>query len=200
MKTSIFGKKIEIPEWFRQKIEETLEKTTQKYFDKVIAASVTFNKAPSSFVCQIHVHVSRELSIRSEGFASDVKNSFDKAIEHIAKRLRRYKSRLLRQRDRQAIPKQFLEGRQYLLQSIHDEDLSLNNEDANGHIEQKTDNRIIAEKSTDIETLTINEAIMHLDLSERPVLMFKNSENLRINVVYKHKNSQIVWLDSGINS
>ncbi|CAI3924055.1 Ribosome-associated translation inhibitor RaiA (RaiA) (PDB:1IMU) [Commensalibacter communis] len=197
MKISIFGKKIEIPEWFREKIEDTIEKTTQKYFDNIIDVSVTFNKLPSSYTCQIHVHASRDLSIRSEGTATEVQAAFESAIQHITKRLRRYKSRLLSRRGEKAAYNQFVEGRQYIIRP--DQDVEEQESTHQEQLEQAIKERIITEKATEIDNLTVYEAIMHLDLSERPVLMFKNSENNRINVVYRHIDGQVIWLDSGIN-
>ncbi|CAI3936750.1 Ribosome-associated translation inhibitor RaiA (RaiA) (PDB:1IMU) [Commensalibacter communis] len=197
MKISIFGKKIEIPEWFREKIEDTIEKTTQKYFDNIIDVSVTFNKLPSSYTCQIHVHASRDLSIRSEGTATEVQAAFESAIQHITKRLRRYKSRLLSRRGEKAAYNQFVEGRQYIIRP--DQDVEEQESTHQEQLEQAIKERIITERATEIDNLTVYEAIMHLDLSERPVLMFKNSENNRINVVYRHIDGQVIWLDSGIN-
>lgn len=197
MKISIFGKKIEIPEWFHQKIEETLAKTTQKYFDNIIDASVTFNKLPSSYTCQIHVHASRDLSIRGEGSAAEVQAAFESAIEHITKRLRRYKGRLLGRRGEKAAFNKFVEGRQYIIKPDHE--VEEHEVTAQEKLEQQIKERIVTEKATEIDNLTIYEAIMHLDLSERPVLMFKNSENNRINVVYRHVDGQVIWLDSGVS-
>lgn len=195
MKISIYGKKIEIPDWFRQKIEETLEKTTQKYFDNIIDISVTFDKKPSHYTCQIHAHASRDLSMRSEGSAAEVQAAFDNAIEHLTKRLRRYKSRLLGRRGAKAAYNHFVEGRQYVIRP--DQNIEERENTHQEQLEQAIKERIITEKATEIDTLTIYEAIMHLDLSERPVLMFKNSENDRINVVYRHTDGQVIWLDSG---
>ncbi|CAI3947819.1 Ribosome-associated translation inhibitor RaiA (RaiA) (PDB:1IMU) [Commensalibacter communis] len=197
MKISIFGKKIEIPEWFREKIEDTIEKTTQKYFENITDVSVTFNKLPTSYTCQIHVHASRDLSIRSEGTATEVQAAFESAIQHITKRLRRYKSRLLSRRGKKAAYNQFVEGRQYIIRP--DQEVEEQENTQQEQLEQAIKERIITEKATEIDTLTVYEAIMHLDLSERPVLMFKNSENSRINVVYRHIDGQVVWLDSGTN-
>ncbi|MDI2113602.1 ribosome hibernation-promoting factor, HPF/YfiA family [Commensalibacter nepenthis] len=197
MKISIFGKKIEIPEWFHEKIEDTIEKTTQKYFDNIIDVSVTFSKLPASYICQIHVHASRDLSIRSEGTATEVQAAFESAIQHITKRLRRYKSRLLSRRGKKAAYNEFVEGRQYIIRP--DQEVEEQENTHQEQLEQAIKERIITEKATEIDTLTVYEAIMHLDLSERPVLMFKNSENSRINVIYRHIDGQVVWLDSGKN-
>lgn len=198
MKISIYGKKIEIPDWFRQKVEETIEKTTQKYFDNINDVSVTFNKLPSSYTCQIHTHASRDLSIRSEGSAAELQAAFDNAMEHITKRLRRYKGRLLGRRGTKAAFNKFVEGRQYVIRP--DQEIEEQENTQQEQLEQAIKERIITEKATEIDNLTVYEAIMHLDLSERPVLMFKNSENDRINVVYRHIDGQVVWLDSGISN
>lgn len=197
MKISIFGKRIEIPDWFHKKVEDTLLKTVQKYFDHTVDASVTFGKAPSFYTCDIHVHVSRGLSIRGEGEAHDVQSAFEDAMEHVTRRLSRYKDRLKSRRSRKAYQEHIEEGRQYILNhQLVANDLEQVAEEEKS--EQEIQNHIITEKPTDIATLTVYEAIMHLDLSERPVLMFRNAENERINVIYRQNDGQVVWLDSGL--
>ncbi len=54
---------------------------------------------------------------------------------------------------------------------------------------------VIAEKSTDIETLTVSEAVMKMDLSDLPALLFVNSAHGRVNVVYRRTDGNISWVD-----
>lgn len=193
MTIAIFGKKIEIPDWFKDKITQELEAITQKYFHKIIDGSVTFTKKAPFYRCQIHVHAARSISLRGEGTADQVQGAFTIALEHLAHRLKRYKSRLLTRRDQTPPAHEIFEGSQYII------DHSLSKE-AIEETQTEKPEKILTKKLTHIETLTIQDAIMILDLSERPVLMFRNSENQRINVIYKQENDKVVWLDSGNNT
>ena len=51
---------------------------------------------------------------------------------------------------------------------------------------------VITEKTTDIESLTVNEAIMKMDLADLPALVFINKQNKRVNVVYQRKDGNRV--------
>ena len=57
---------------------------------------------------------------------------------------------------------------------------------------------IIAEKPTIIEKLTVGEAVMKMDLLDVPALLFVNSGNHRLNIVYYRKDGNIAWVDSSI--
>ena len=54
---------------------------------------------------------------------------------------------------------------------------------------------VITEKTTNIEELTVEEAIMKMDLADLPALVFINKNNKRINVVYHRRDGNISWID-----
>ncbi len=60
-------------------------------------------------------------------------------------------------------------------------------------IEEKS--QIIAEKATNIEVLSVEEAVMKMDLADLPALVFKNADNGKINVVYHRKDGNISWIN-----
>jgi hypothetical protein len=48
-----------------------------------------------------------------------------------------------------------------------------------------------------IETLTVRDAVMRMDLAFQQVLMFRNSKNGAFNVVYRRTDGHIGWIDPG---
>ena len=54
---------------------------------------------------------------------------------------------------------------------------------------------IIAEMGSEIHALSVGEAVMRMDLSESPVMLFKNAANGQFNVVYKRVDGHIGWID-----
>ena len=54
---------------------------------------------------------------------------------------------------------------------------------------------IIAEQHTEIDTMTVSEAVMKMDLQDLPALMFFNSAHGRLNVVYRRGDGNISWVD-----
>ena len=54
---------------------------------------------------------------------------------------------------------------------------------------------MIAETTTEIETLSVSEAVMRFDLADRAALVFLNAGNGRVNVVYRRRDGNIGWVD-----
>ena len=48
---------------------------------------------------------------------------------------------------------------------------------------------------THVATLTVSEAVMRMDLGDLPVVMFTNSANGVLNVVYRRADGNIGWID-----
>jgi ribosomal subunit interface protein len=192
MQLKVSGKQVELSDALRVHVSEHLDTITNKYFDQAMEANITFSKARSFFTCDINLHAGRGVTVRGEGEAADAHAAFDDAAEHIAKRLRRYRQRV-NDHARDVTPRAKPEpGRQYILR---DED-SAPGGDATGHAEPDSLHAtIIAEADTVIETLSVRDAVMHMDLAYQQMLMFRNTNNGQLNVVYRRSDGHIGWID-----
>lgn len=186
MKIIISGKHIEIGESLRSHIEKRLEDGISKYLDRVVTLNVVITKEAHRFRTDINGNTgtSTGVVIKSTGASEDVYASFDIAAEKIEKQLRRYKRRLTNHHKISNAPVSDvpLPAKKYVLKD-HEEEA---NDDAP---------LVIAEKPTSIETLTVSAAVMKMDLADLPALMFFNSANGRINIVYKRADGNISWVD-----
>jgi hypothetical protein len=54
---------------------------------------------------------------------------------------------------------------------------------------------VVAEMTTEIPTLTVSQAVMRMDLSDLPALLFRNSGHGGINLVYRRRDDNIGWID-----
>lgn len=68
-------------------------------------------------------------------------------------------------------------------------------ESHDAELEEKGAPAVIAEKSTNIERLSVSDAVMKMDLADLPALMFFNAGNGRLNVVYRRVDGNISWVD-----
>ncbi len=191
MRVSIAGQ-VDLSDALRMRVAHHLHTIAEKYFGQALEASVCFGRARSFFTCDITVHAGRGLVVRGEGEGEGVDGSFDDAAEHIARRLRRYRRRVndharaLARRGRPEI------GRQYILRPEDETRLDVDGTVATRPAAFAT---VVAEQETQIGTLTVSEAVMQLDLADRPVLMFRNSASGGINVVYRRPDGHVAWLD-----
>ena len=191
MQLKVSGKQVDLSDALRIHVSSHMDNITNKYFDHALEANVTFSKARSFFTCDINLHAGRGVTVRGEGEAADARAAFDDAAEHIAKRLRRYRQRV-NDHARDVRPRAKPEsGRQYILR---DEDIAADAE-THGQEPDALAATIIAESETVIETLSVRDAVMHMDLAFQQMLMFRNTKNGQLNVVYRRPDGHIGWIN-----
>ena len=54
---------------------------------------------------------------------------------------------------------------------------------------------VVAEMAYDIEMMTVEQAVMKLELSAHNMLMFRNSSHFGLNVVHRREDGSIGWVD-----
>ena len=192
MQITVSGKQVDLSDALRVRVTDLLDTIAGKYFDHAQEASVTFSRARSFFTCDINVHAGRGLTLRGEGEAADANAAFDDAAEHIAKRLRRYRRRVndhARDLANRARPEA---ARLYVLRQEEEGEPGTDGETP---AEPGTYATVVAEHPTDIETLSVGEAVMRMDLADQPVAMFRNSASGELNVVYRRADGHVGWID-----
>jgi ribosomal subunit interface protein len=191
MQITVSGKQVDLSDALQTRVTTQLDGVTRKYFDHALDVQVTFGRARAFFTCDINLHARRGLTLRAEGEATDAYSAFDDAAEHIAKRLRRYRRRLnehardLANRDRGEAARQYV---------LREETRAEAEEPMNGGGADALA-RVIAEHPTEIMRLSLDEALMHMDLEDQPVLMFRHRDSGKMNVVYRRSDGTAGWID-----
>ena len=121
---------------------------------------------------------------------------FDVTSDRLSKRLRRHKRRLREHHGRE--PAETLPAQQYILSGAFgdDGDDEAGPSDGNGEAQPV----VVAEMATEINSLTVSEAVMRMDLAELPALMFRNSAHGGLNMIYRRPDGNIGWIDPHGNS
>jgi hypothetical protein len=102
------------------------------------------------------------------------------------KQLRRYKRRLKDHHRERAQPVELFGASSYILASESDSDAQ----------EPETlQPMIIAEMQTKIATLSVGEAVMQMEISGTPVVVFRKDGKEGVNVVYRREDGNIGWID-----
>ena len=200
MQLTVSGKQVDLSDALRVHVSSHLDTITGKYFDQALEAHVTFSKARSFFTCDINLHAGRGITVRGEGEAGDARAAFEDAAEHIATRLRRYRRRVsehARDTGARAKPQN---GKQYVLATEAEPDLPAPPTNSHVHEVETADAihaTVIAESVASIETLTVRDAVMRMDLAYAPVMMFRNAKTNHLNVVYRRADGHVGWIDPG---
>ena len=180
MQITVSGKHLEIGTALQEYVLAELESVVTKYFEHAISADVVFSKERHLFKSDIIVNEGTGTNILIKGSANDddVYSAFDLCSAKIEKQLRRYKRRI-KDHHKTRLDKdniEMLTATKYILSS----EVDAAEEDSE---ELNDAPLIIAEKPTEIETLTVSDAVMRMDLGQLPALMFINKKSGSINVV-----------------
>ncbi|MEO1494664.1 MAG: ribosome-associated translation inhibitor RaiA [Pseudomonadota bacterium] len=187
MHIQINGKQIDVGEALSQHVEDSLSAAIAKYFDRPVDATVTFSRDAHAFRCDAHVHLPTGLTAQSSARANDVYAAFDQGAERIEKQLRRYKRRLKDHHQTRAKPVDVFDAQAYVLEAV----------DVKEETEEPDSLQpvIVAEMTQSIQALSVGEAVMQMELADKPFLIFRNEANDGVNIVFRRDDGNIGWVD-----
>lgn len=188
MQITVHGKQIQTGEALQIHVKERLGDAVGKFLDIPGNATVTISRDGTGYRTDIVLRLSSGLSAQAHAIANEVYASADSASDRMAKQLRRYKTRLKDHHKRTDQTPPPLEEAQSFILAAEKEDTGDDDLAAAKPL-------IIAETQTDIKTLAVSEAVMHLELSDDPALLFRNHGNGRLNMVYLRSDGNIGWID-----
>lgn len=189
MDIQVSGKNMELGDALQVHVTEKLSDGVRKYFDRGAEASVTFARERHLVECDVTAHLASGVFLAAHGEGGDAYGAFDESLEKLEKRIRRYKRRLKNHHANGKEPLPAEAASYYLLEPLRDE-----SEDNAGD-DGDPSPVVIAESQTALREMTVGAAVMQLDLSEQPAIVFKNAAHGRINVVYRRRDGHIGWID-----
>ncbi|MEB8389271.1 ribosome-associated translation inhibitor RaiA [Rhodobacteraceae bacterium KMM 6894] len=182
----ITGKQIDIGEALQTHVKTELGEAVAKYAQRPTDANVFFSKSASEFTCEAVVHLSTGLTVQAKGKSHEIYAAFESCCEKMEKQLRRYKRRLKDHHKDRSEPVELFGGSSYILASeVEGEDLE----------PDSLQPIIVAEMEAKIQSLSVGEAVMQMELAGAPVLVFRNEAKNGLNVVYRRDDGNIGWID-----
>jgi len=189
MTLRISGKSISVGEALRGRIGERTEEVLRKYFDGNFSGHITLSKDGFGFRTDCALHLDSGITLEADSNAPDAYASADQALLMIEKRLRRYKSRLKDRSARKAAAEAAafagLDASSYVLEAPGEGE-----EEVTGYSPV-----IIAEATTALKRLSVSEAVMELDLTGAPCLVFQHGSSGRVNIIYRRADGNVGWVD-----
>lgn len=188
MQVIVQGQQLDVGDALRGYVEDKLTDTCTKFFSHSVQGNVHFAREAGGFRTDITLSVGNGILLKATANdPADPYPAFDQANTRLVKQLKRYKDRL---RDHHAK----VEKGEFPLPTAANE-YTLQHDDAVEHGEGGNNPLILAEMPTRIETLSVSDAVMRLDLADANAYLFKNASHGRLNMVYRRKDGQIGWVD-----
>ena len=189
MALRVSGKNLDVGEALRGQITERISHAIRRFYEGGVTGHVIVEPEGTGFRTDCTLHLSSGVTLQAEGMAHDAYISADKAAERLERRLRRYNRRL---KDRNSAPASrgsddwSLSVPSYVIQAPEDDE-----ED----IEEGFHPVVIAETKKNVTNMAVSDAVLELDLTGAPVMVFRHATSGRINVVYRRSDGNIGWID-----
>ena len=189
MNFKIFGKQVKVGETFSRYVETSLKQTIHKYFENPISSIVSVSKKNKLFYIIVIVHINKKMEFTAQSNGQTAKLAFNETIEKISKQLRRYKRKLKSFKNNENLEK--LSSLEAHFQIIKEPQL------INPKQDKPIDDEpmIFAELNTEIEELSVNDALNKMKLGNISALMFRNKKHSGLNMIYKRDDGLIGWVD-----
>lgn len=189
MTLRISGKSISVGDALRGRVADRTDEVLRKYFDGNYSGHITLSKDGFGFRTDCALHLDSGITLEADSNAPDAYASADQALLMIEKRLRRYKNRLKDRSARKAHAAveamAALDATSYVLEAPGEGE-----EEVTGYSPV-----IIAEQTTSLKRLSVSEAVMELDLSGAPCLVFQHGSSGRVNIIYRRADGNVGWID-----
>ncbi|MDR0552495.1 MAG: ribosome-associated translation inhibitor RaiA [Holosporales bacterium] len=184
MQIKVLGSGVDVGESLREFAVSEVSLFVEKYIGDIIEASVFIKKDRKIFTVEIVVHVSKGFVVKGDCESGDPYRAVSYSIQRLETIMKKHKNRMKDRKRRESWTKGGHPAVDYLLERRESEGGATDEE----HL-------IIAEQEKYVLNLSIGEAVAKLDLSGAYVVMFKNIDNGRINVVYRRKDGHVGWID-----
>jgi ribosomal subunit interface protein len=198
MRVQVAGRHLDVGEALRTRISDELNGQIHKFFNRASDAMVTVAKNGVGFDVDCALHLDSGITMQTQGHGGDAHAAFSDALSKLEKRVRRYKRRLRNHHADHKAPLPAEAAAAYVLAPLaEEEETDVPAEDlvfeVNGDGGEAP--LVIAETQVQVRTMSVSTAVMQLDLTDAPALLFRNAAHGGLGMVYRRPDGNIGWVD-----
>jgi len=182
----VSGKNLDVGDALRGRVNARIAQAVDKYFDGGYSGHVTVAREGFGFRTECAIHLDSKVTLHAEGHAADAYASADQAALRVEKRLRRYHRRLKDHHPERLDGRGAVDAASYVIAAPEHE--------SEAELDGFTP-VIIAESTTRLKQMSVSDAVMELDMTGAPVLVFRHAAHGGINVVYRRADGHFGWID-----
>jgi len=165
----VTGRHVQVTDGMKQHAVDQISKLDH-LAGRIIDVQVVMDIQRTNHECNIIMKYGHT-RIKSHASTSDMYASIDQAVAKLDRQLRRYKKRL---NDHHA--------KKIIIEDIPVSVYSVPETDATA---LDVEHKLVSAETQHLKTLSVDEAIMKMELSQEPCLVFRNQEDAQINVIVR---------------
>lgn len=180
MRITITSRNVDVSDKLKNLINKKMQKL-DRYFKKGTEVSVCMNQEKNRSVMEVTVHCDG-IVIRAEKSDTDMYSALDKVLQKLERRIRKHRTKIEKK--------------------LHDEAFALNEPlfeatEPNDEEDDEDDilGKVVKVKNFNVKPMSVEEAILQMDLLGHGFFVFRNAESMDVNVVYKRNKGDYGLID-----
>lgn len=174
----VTGRHLQITEAISDYCTKKIESLHLDY-PKIIEAHVILEVAKYRHSAEVVLVCSNHITIEAREECDDMYAAIDQVTDKVARRMRKYKTRLMRKhRPRKGVIE-------------HLDEQVLNAEPVEEEESGDAHHPVVRTESYQVKPMFVDEAVLQLEMSPRQFLVFRNARSSRMNVLYRRKDGDL---------
>ena len=166
MQVTIYGKNIHVSKYLKELTNKKLSKLDKYFYDETVV-NVTLSVEKTRHIVEVTIPFGGVV-LRAEEVTGDMYASIDKVADKIERQIKKHRTKLEKSLHTSAF-----------------KDLNAIQE------EQEPQAKIVKKKRFDFKPMSLEEAILQLDLIDHNFFIFTNAETESVNILYKRKDGEL---------
>jgi len=188
MQLSVTFRHMEGSDALKDHARERLEKIKKYFPDPIMAHVVLSTERGYQHCADVNIQLHNGVVIKGSEITEDMYSSIDLVMAKIERQVRRYKEKIRGHKGRDD-----LSSIPIAYHVLSEEQSSINGDD---HARAN----IIHTEHIPARTLSVDEALMQLNLAGQSFLVFRNSQSSHVNVVYRREDGKYGLIETGVTA
>ncbi|MDO4731103.1 MAG: ribosome-associated translation inhibitor RaiA [Clostridia bacterium] len=178
--TVIFAaRKVTLKDNFKERTEKKLNKFSRIFSDEA-RAKVTVTVYKNNQTVEVTI-IDKGMIYRSEASCAQMNDALDKVLDNLGRQIRKHKTKLAKKLKTAHLAELFIEQEKF--------------NDLRDEINENEDYDLVRVKHFTLHPMSVQEAILQMNMLEHKFFIFKNLETNEINVIYSRKDGTYGLID-----
>jgi putative sigma-54 modulation protein len=170
-------------------------------YPKIIEVQIILDVQKYRHTAEVILHCSNHITLEASAESDDMYVSVDEVVDKIARQMRKYKTRLMRQHRPRKHTVRHLEEtvlRWEWVDGLEEETEigAKSKPETEGNLSEPS---VIHSEKYPLKPMFIDEAVLQIEMSSKQFLVFLNAKTEKVNVIYRRKNRDFGLIEPTFN-